>query len=326
MSWFCRLRMVTLIVAVSCVYVTSRAQETQTSGPYAPGIMTVIPVSHLPNETFHGPLALPEFQAIPNLDWSPNYVPKSQRLVELSNRTILRREVWYLEFAFKPLRMMEMDIPQPAGNMERKTVWYMVYRIRYLGDDLKPEPSQDAFGNVTFPSATPVSYPNRRFFPHFVLSSHEYNKQYLDRVIPIAKGAIERRERPPAPLYNSVEICNVPIPLSTGSDDDGVWGYVTWIDLDPRIDFFSIDVRGLTNAYQFEDAQGGFAAGDAPLSGRTFRQKTLRLNFWRPGDSVFLHEGEIRFGVPVDDDPQDQQDILAKYGLEERLDYLWIYR
>jgi hypothetical protein len=313
--WFGRLALTAMSLGLP---LCASAQDTSTSGPFAPGIMTVIPTNSLTAETYTGPLMLPEFVQFPGLDWTPNYLPRSQTLLEMSKRTVLRREIWTLEFSFKPLRMMEIDIPQPSGKMQRKLVWYMVYRVRYPGNDLKPEPSKDAYGNVT--------YPSKRFFQHFVLSSHEYQKEYLDRVIPAAREAIAQRERPPATLYNSVEMTNVPIPLSTSEDDVGVWGYVTWMDVDPRMDFFSIDVRGLTNAYQFEDAQGAFQAGDAPLTGRTFRQKTLRLNFWRPGDSVLQHEGEVRFGVPVDDDPAEQQAIIDKFGLQERLDYLWVYR
>ena len=39
----------------------------------------------------------------------------------------------------------------------------------------------------------------------------------------------------------------------------------TWID--PRIDFFSVFVGGLTNAFQFEDVPGGFKPGDPPGTG-----------------------------------------------------------
>jgi hypothetical protein len=120
---------------------------------------------------------------------------------------------------------------------------------------------------------------------------------------------------------------NVPIPLADfDAEHPGIWGYVTWTDIDPRIDFFSIYVQGLTNSYQFEDEQGALGPGDPPLEGRTFSSKTLQLNFWRPGDSVFLHEGELRYGVPIDVDAARQAEILEQYGLKQRLDYLWVYR
>ena len=105
-----------------------------------------------------------------------------------------------------------------------------------------------------------------------------------------------------------------------------MWGVVTWEDVDPRIDFFSVYIRGLTNAFEFVDPPGAYRAGQPPGSGRLFTYKTLQLNFWRPGDSVLEHEGEIRYGVPVDTDPNAQAYVLDAFGLTERLDHLWIYR
>ena len=49
-----------------------------------------------------------------------------------------RREIWCLEFSFKPLRMIEVDVPLPAGGTQRKLVWYLVYRVRNTGQVLKP--------------------------------------------------------------------------------------------------------------------------------------------------------------------------------------------
>ncbi|MBM3999421.1 MAG: hypothetical protein FJ297_07775 [Planctomycetes bacterium] len=295
----------------------------------APGVLTVIPPSPLPAETYTGPMALPELAAnAADLNWTPNYLAKTETLGELSRRVVLRRPIWNLEFAFKPLRMVEVDLPQPSGKLQKKLVWYMVYRIRYFPNDLKPTPKRDPFGNETFPSTTAgESNPTPRFFPHFVFTSVDVNKSYLDQIIPSAKGPIEDREAPGVPLYNAIEITNIAVPVARDTDDLGVWGYVTWTDIDPRVNFFSIHVRGLTNAYQFEDAQGLFKAGDAPRTGRTFRSKTLQLNFWRPGDSVFQHEGEIRFGVPIESEPAEQAERLTHYeGMTERLDYQWIYR
>ena len=39
-----------------------------------------------------------------------------------------RHDVWVLRFRFKPMRMMWVDVPQPSGFMQRKLIWYMVYR------------------------------------------------------------------------------------------------------------------------------------------------------------------------------------------------------
>lgn len=300
----------------------------QPTRPLAPGVLTVISPEPKQGETFTGPLPIVELLARRSeLEWTPNFYPQSRTLLEMSKSVTFRREIWNLEFSFKPLRMVEVDVPQPTGRMQRKLIWYMVYRVRYLGYELNPKPEQDQWGNVTFPSTQPVNRQSRRFFPSFELVSHEFNKSYLDRIIPAALGPIQRREMPDGPrLLNTVEITSVDIPLSDNRFDRGVWGLVTWEDVDPRIDYFSIFIQGLTNAFQFEDVAGVYKLGDPPGTGRTFTSKHLQLNFWRPGDTKFEDEKEIRFGVPVDNDPEEQQRLNSIFGLPERLDYLWVFR
>ena len=298
----------------------------------APGILTVIPSEAHVGQTAQPPGPLVEVTVgIPNLEWTPNYLAPSETLLGMSQNVALRREAqresWNLEFAFKPLRMVQVDVPQPSGRLKPTLVWYMVYRVRYLGGDLRPNPRQSPYGDVTYPDATLVDFKSRRFFPHFVLEGYDVGgKAYLDQIVPAARPLIESRERINQPLYNSVEITRVPIPWSDEENDRGVWGFVTWTNVDPRIDFFSVFVQGLSNAYQFENPPGAFQVGDPPGTGRIIRQKTLRLNFWRPGDSALEHEDEIRFGLPVELDPGEQAEALANYGLRERLDFDWVYR
>jgi hypothetical protein len=293
--------------------------------PLAPGVLTVISTSREAGETFSGPRPIVEITSgIPGLAWEPNYESKSATVLERAKNVTFRRSVWNLEFAFKPLRMVEIDIPQASGKMQRKLIWYMVYRVKNVGYDLSPVATEEQ-GKKTH-NIERVNFPAHRFFPHFVLESHEYKKEYLDRLIPAAKKPIQAREKPGVELLNSIEISQVAIPLSDERFDRSVWGYVAWEDVDPRIDYFSIYVRGLTNAFSFEDPPGAYKPGDPPGTGRKFTFKTLQLNFWRPGDTEREHEKEIRYGVRVETDPVKQQEILEKYGLTQRLDYRWIYR
>lgn len=323
---YLRLLMPTLLLTTAMVPESAWAQEAPGIRPLAPGVLTVIPTVSEDRETFSGPLPLVEVvTGIPDLEWTPNYTPKSNTLQEIAKQVVLRRAIWELEFAFKPLRMIEVDIPQPTGKMQRKLIWYMVYRVSNRGLALTPTASEDSFGHKTY-QVEKANYPTRRFFPHFVLESREYQKSYLDRIIPAAQKAIQQREDPGAKLHNSVEMTRLQIPLSDERIERGVWGVVTWEDVDPRIDFFSVYIRGLTNAFEFVDPPGAYQAGQPPGSGRLFTYKTLQLNFWRPGDSVLEHEREIRYGVPVDTDPVLQAHILDAFGLTERLDHLWIYR
>jgi hypothetical protein len=148
-------------------------------------------------------------------------------------------------------------------------------------------------------------------------------------VIPAALVPIKNREFPGRPnqvLYNSLNISEVPIPISDDNNDHSVWGVVTWTDIDPRIDYFVVYVQGLTNAYHFEDPPGAFKPGDAPGTGRKITKKTLQLNFWRPGDTVDPNEEEIRFGCRLDHDPVEQEKILKEYGLDKAVDHVWVYR
>jgi hypothetical protein len=325
--------LVTLLGGWFLVAATSASAQTvataapaPTMRPLAPGVLTVIATAGEASETFSGPRPIVEITTgIPDLEWTPNYEPKSSTLLERAKKATFRHKIWNLEFAFKPLRMIEVDVPQPSGKMQRKLIWYMVYRVKNVGYDLSPVPVAELPTNKAM-AIERVNYPTLRFFPHFVLESHEFKKQYLDRLIPAAKAPIQAREKPGVPLLNCIEISEAKIPLSDERFDRSVWGYVTWEDIDPRIDYFSIFVRGLTNAFDFEDPPGAFTPGSPPGTGRTFTFKTLQLNFWRPGDTEREHEKEIHYGVPVESDPDRQQAVLDKYGLTRRLDYLWVYR
>ena len=88
--------------------------------------------------------------------------------------------------------------------------------------------------------------------------------------------------------------------------------------MDPRIDFFSVFVGGLTNAYRWVDPPGAYVAGDPPGKGRQFLRKTLQLNFWRPGDQYQQNEREIRWGVPPGK--------AFLYDVPEGVAYTWVYR
>lgn len=296
-------------------------------GPsFAPGVLTVIPPDPQFEETYSGPSPLTEItRGLPDLDWQPNFHAQSRTPFGRAQTLVMRRLIWNLEFAFKPMRTIEVDVPQASGRMQKKVIWYMVYRVRYLGNDLEPEGVKDEWGHDLY-TTRETSHEGRYFFPQFFLESHDVRKTYLDRIIPAAKEPIAQRELRGQPLLNTVEISREAIPLSTPDNPQEVWGLATWEDVDPRIDFFSVDVIGLTNAYKSVDLPDAFQPGDAPGTGREVLAKALRLNFWRPGDAAHELEDRIYFGVPYDADPDRQAGLLREYGLTERLDYLWVYR
>jgi hypothetical protein len=217
--------------------------------------------------------------------------------LEQAKEVRFHREIWYLEFQFKPVRMIEVDVPQADGRMRRKLIWYVVYSVTNPGKVMPSEEGPDGKFRLQ-DSGKPI-----RFIPEFRLYSHEFGKWYQDRVIPMALGPIGTREDPKRKFYNSVEMAARPI-----KPGETVWGAVTWEDVDPRIDRFSIYVNGLTNAYRWQDTPGAYKPDDPLGKGRTFVRKALKLNFWRPGDEFDEHEKEIRYGIPGE------------------LDYEWVYR
>lgn len=343
------LGMMSLMVVALVFCAPGKAQEPPAMGSgkkLPPGILTTIPADPQPAETFTLPRPIVELLANPTVPtWKPNYsekgaedvVHKGATLRELAKDSIFRRSIWNLEYSFKPLRMIDVDLPQPNGKMQRKKLWYSVYKVKNNGYHLGLKLEEDAWKHKTV--AIDKINQNIYFFPHFVLramvrkpgttgggAENYMDKEYLDRVIPAAMKPIAERERIGVKLYDSVSISKVPIPVSDSKNDRSVWGVAIWEDVDPHVDFCSIFIQGLTNAYEFVDPPGGYKAGDPPGTGRTFTTKTLQINFWRPGDAVLGHEAEIRYGIPLDTDPSRQQELLEIYGVTSPLDYLWMYR
>lgn len=259
-------------------------------GPYrvmAPGTMILIPPERRPEDgvSRHNVIELQQF------DWAKD-VP-------------FRRDVWALEFRFKPVRIIDVDVPQPSGKMQRKPIWYLLYSVTNLGKVMQQVPQPDGTYKLAFAdrveklvpqpdgSVKPESVEEPVFFtPSFLLDSVNTGKRYPDRVIPVAVAAIRLREDPNRQFYNSVEIVRE---LKRG---ETVWGIATWEDVEPRTDRFSVYVQGLTNAYTWTDPQGAYKPGDPPGNGRQLWRRTLKLSFWRPGNARDVEEAQIRFGAP----------------------------
>ncbi len=296
------------------------AQDVLQPSKLAPGILTIAPPRPEEAETFIGPLRLRELQT---KDFVPNYAPKSDTIFERAKSVTLRHPVWTLEFSFKPLRMIVAEVPDhKSRKLKRKVVWYMVYRIRNTGQDLAPKPEGDPTDEnspVTFSveptpglTATPEFIPNW-FCPIVVMeawvqhpTTNEYGKiEYVDRVLPTVVPQIQDKEDPAIPLLNSVQISKqIGIPVSDENNEHSLWGVLTWTDLDPRIDFASIYIGGLTNAFRMVEMPNGKAV---------YAYKNLQLNFWRPGDIEDEVVDKIRFGVPLVKDPFEQVRILDKF-------------
>ncbi len=316
LSFSVRLAMSLFVVG----FVSTTVAAQQTSGPrFAPGVLTTIApdVARKDTVSVHG---MPELRADERLQRDPDTDTPSRTLYEMAKSVDFRRDVWCLELAFKPLRMLAVDIPQPSGKMQRKLVWYMVYRVRNTGVGLAPDQQEDGTYQTTEKATDSI-----RFIPQFVLTSQDRDRQgkrvrkaYLDRVLPAALQAIGRRELPKGKLLDSVQISEELLKAETGRAVGGLWGVAIWEDIDSEIDFFSVYVSGLTNAYDWHDSAEGFEIGDPTGKGRKFVRKQLQLNFWRPGDAYDEDEREIRFGMAP-----GRADF---YGTAEGVASRWIYR
>jgi len=71
----------------------------------------------------------------------------------------LVRDVWCLEFSFKKVRIIDVDIPNTSGHFDKKKVWYMVYKVKNLG----PAALDERRINSMLSSAVPAG--NERSFP-----------------------------------------------------------------------------------------------------------------------------------------------------------------
>lgn len=194
-------------------------------------------------------------------------------------------EIFGLEFAYKPPRFITVTVPDANGRLQRKRFWYLAYR-------------------VTNRTGQP-----RLFVPTLTLVT-DTGQTYRDKVVPTAQKAIAEREDAARDWHNSATIVGMLPPTPEQAVDVSTYGVAVWEDVDPETDFFSIYVTGLSNGYQLSQGADG--------QQRTLN-KTLQLNFWRPGDAQFEDEKEIR---PLSQAP----DTALGEDQEAPPDQQWIYR
>jgi len=283
-------RPLALVACLAAVAVAGPAAAAPPKGfrELGPGVLTVIPADLATDDALQRADLLEVTEGLAGLAWTPQQAPANSTLVERGRMREYPRDIWCLEFAFKPPRLIDVDVPAGDARMQRKRIWYLVYRVRNVGGRrLLTEPAEGAVEKGrrrVEPFEAPIE-----FMPQFVLESLEpvdavegavAYRGYLDRLVPAAMAAIRRREDPRRPLLDSVGMMESP--LNPGEER---WGVAIWEDVDPRIDFFSIYVRGLTNAVRWRKRPGAvIKPGDTPGSDVEETLEALRLDFWRPGD------------------------------------------
>lgn len=281
----------------------------------APGVLKTIPTTLDVRDSFSLPMPLPGIDVRP---YQPKTLPRQVTLHELSRRVVLFRDIWQYEFSFTGLRQMSVPVREPSGQMGQSNIWYMVYRIRNLGKSMGFEQVK---ANPNFDRQLYELQKNKRdeeaetkFLPRFTLEGwvipaeeSEYKKAiYRDFIDPRLVKVIQQREDPGRPLLSTVDMTRASLPVIKDPASEGAWGVAVWQNVDPRIDYLSVYVSGLTNAYRIrKDSEGNIGLD----------KKTLQLNFWRPGDTVTEFEDKIDYGIPLVDDPRRQVLITKRYAL-----------
>lgn len=275
-----------------------------------PGVETTIPVDRHESETYsqHDMVEILKGDIASKLKWAPH--SPGNTLDVICKSCIYRKDIWNLEFTFKPMRMIWVDVPQEGGRLEHKMIYYMVYRVKNPGECMHPVEQKDGKFKIELVDKPPEAKAIT-FRPLFSLENLDKKKAYLDRMIPTAIPEIQRREDPNRKLLNSIEMSSQPLEVGKNGEDKSAWGVVTWEDVDPTLDKFSVVIEGLSNAQKWTDPEGAFKATDVPGTGRTFKHKMLMLHFWRPGDEFLADERPIYLGIPGNAGP---------------VDFRWIYR
>jgi hypothetical protein len=259
----------------------------------APGTLTVIRPDREADHTMQRAALREITVARADMAWQPRRSPTTATMVEVAKNCEFKFDVWCLEFAFKPPRRIDVDVPvidQASGQIKMRVTpcWYLIYRVKNIGWQRTVIAGEGSAPRSVEAFEKPVG-----FMPHFVLESREglaadegptAYRGYLDRLVPPAMEAIRQREDPSRRFYDSVSIAERE--LAPGEER---WGIAVWENIDPRIDFFTIYVQGLTNAVRWRPAAGPRVDSDDTL-------ESLRLDFWRPGDGGDATEDEMSIG------------------------------
>ena len=273
----------------------------------APGVLTVVPATFDARDTALGPYDLDLVKKYPELAWTapdfpdgkPNFASSEETLVQLSKDVTFRPDrVWSLEFAFKPVRSVAVDIPDSQGELKKRVAYYMIYAVRNPGKAINSQASESGTEvNIVDIPPSPI-----RTLLRFQIVSKERNFMQDASIEPVAKAAIEAKERLGKELLDPIEMSQISIPI----DGTPVWGVAIWMDVDPKADFFAVDVRGLTSAYQMR-------SDDAAST--KYERKTLRIYHWRAGDDLSPENHRIRLGIPPFVGP-DKEEVA--YSFQDR--------
>ncbi len=297
-----------LWVFASCVCESIAQPKT-----HAPGVLKVVPASIDVRDSFSLPMTLEGLDAA---QYSPHFAPVLDTLHGQSQNVVFFRDVWQYEFAFLGLRQAKLPLTTANGSLN-KNVWYMVYRIRNTGvnisyDQIQEDQRFEHIKNDLKRNSDDFEIESKLVL-HFYLNGWVEDEdgqfkevRYRDQVDPEALRLIRQIEDNNRYLADKVEMMFARFPVSKSAEDGGLWGVAIWQDIDPRIDYVNIQVRGLTNAFRISTSNEGE---------REFKHRNLQLNFWRPGDTFAQDLDRVTYGIPLVDDPVRQVEICKRYQL-----------
>lgn len=191
--------------------------------------------------------------------------------------------IWVMEVQMKPVRVIWTDITDPKTNETKKEqVWYLVYRAIN-------RPVQRPGEAETTPQNPKAKEPGKpHFIPSFTLVTKDGEQQQAvqDEILPEALKDILKVER--QPLKDSVDVVRVvPDPTKAEANDaNSIYGIATFRGIDPATDRFVIYMTGFSNGYK---------KTKGPNGEDIFQRKTLKQEFWRPGDRFDVDSKEFRF-------------------------------
>ena len=306
---------ITVALSVASPALVSGQVGFQQARELAPGVLKTIPTTLDVRDSFSLPMPLPGIEVEA---YQPKTLPRQVTLHERSRRVVLFRDVWQYEFSFTGLRQLAQSVRQPDGQITQENIWYMVYRIRNFGKSIGFEQvkANPAFNRQLYELQKNKAATDTKidFLPRFSIEgwvipadTRKYEKVvYRDFIDPALVRQVQQREDPGRRLLSTVEMSRAELPVIQDEASDGTWGVAIWRDVDPRIDYLSVYVSGLTNAYRIKkDTQGEIE----------LQQKTLQLNFWRPGDTVSQTEDKVDYGIPLVNDSRRQVLITKRYAL-----------
>jgi hypothetical protein len=191
-------------------------------------------------------------------------------------------DLWALDVALKPMRMVFVPITNPrTGAKSSEVVWYLVYKIVHRPLAQKADAADSAPVNVEDPPPPPTFAPKATL----VTEDRDGHKAIVDSVIPEALQEILTREE--LPLKSSVQIAG-PLPKLTPADskkDNAEYGVFMFRGVNPRTTAFSVYLSGFSNAYKVGKDDAG---KDLVL------RRTIAVPYRRLADEYDQFEKEIR--------------------------------